>query len=83
MNKNLSPPPKAMPGFMKSALTTRKLFDAYRARPDYQQKAYIEWIDGAKLQDTKRKRLAQLLDELEQGTVYMGEPWQPPAKPSA
>ncbi len=89
MNKNqggkagLAPPTKAMPGFMKSALATRNLLDAYRARPDYQQKDYLEWVNSAKLQDTKRKRLTQLLEELEKGDVYMGAPWTPPPPPAA
>jgi hypothetical protein len=32
---------------------------------------YIGWINRAKLQKTKEKRLNQMLDELEIGGVYM------------
>ena len=43
----------------------------YRARPAYQQNDYLGWIEQAKLPATKAKRLAQMLDELEAGGVYM------------
>ena len=71
-------PQQQMPGFVKSALTTRKLMDAYLARPEYQRTDYMTWINAAKLGDTKRARLTQMLDELEKGSVYMGEAWSPP-----
>jgi hypothetical protein len=67
-----------MPGMVRRALDARKLMDAYRARPDYQQNDYLGWINKAKLDDTKRKRLDQMLDELEKGNVYMGMAWSPP-----
>jgi len=68
-----------MPGFVKSALVARELMDAYIARPDYQKTEYMQWIDKAPLMTGKRKRLDQMLDELEKGNMYMGNPWQPPA----
>jgi len=64
-----------MPDFIREALTTRGLMDAYRARPPYQQNDYIGWITRAKLQSTRQKRLAQMLDELEGGTMYMKMKW--------
>jgi hypothetical protein len=67
-----------MPGFVKSALGARKLAEAYEARPDYQKSDYLLWIEKAPLMAGKRKRLDQMLDELEKGNVYMGEPWTPP-----
>jgi hypothetical protein len=67
-----------MPGMVKSALAARNLTDAFERRPEYQQLDYMDWIDKAKLKDTKRTRLNQMLDELEKGNVYMGEPWSPP-----
>jgi hypothetical protein len=81
--RGLTPPAAQMPGFVRSALTTRALMDRYRERPDYQQKEYLEWINGAKLQDTKRKRLTQMLEEIEKGDAYMGAPWTPPPKPAS
>jgi hypothetical protein len=53
------------------ALISRKLTEAYQARPPYQRNDYIGWIMRAKLPATKDKRLAQMLDELERGGVYM------------
>ncbi len=61
-----------MPGFVRQALSERGLVDEYRKRPAYQQNDYLGWINQAKRQETKQKRLAQMLDELEAGGVYMG-----------
>ena len=41
--------------------------DAYRGRPAYQQNDYLAWIARAKRPETKEKRLAQMLEELERG----------------
>ena len=60
-----------MPEFVLAALERRSLMDAYFQRPAYQQNDYIGWINAAKRDDTKQKRLAQMLDELERGGVYM------------
>lgn len=74
-------PQHQMPGFVRSALTSKNLLDAYRARPQYQQTEYLAWINSAKLGDGKRARLTQMLDELSAGNVFKGEPWSPPPKP--
>jgi uncharacterized protein YdeI (YjbR/CyaY-like superfamily) len=66
-----------MPGFVRAALVSRKLMDAYKARPPYQQNDYIGWITRAKLEGTKEKRLNQMLDELERGGVYMKIVYRP------
>ena len=65
-----------MPDYIRDALTERELMDAYRARPDYQQNDYIGWITRAKRDETKEKRLAQMLDELERGGLYMNMKWR-------
>ena len=65
-----------MPGYIREALTARGLLDAYHARPDYQQNDYIGWITRAKLETTKEKRLAQMLEELEGGDRYMKMKWR-------
>lgn len=72
-------PAPSMPGFVRSALNARALMDAYQARPKYQQTEYLTWLHAAKLNDDKRKRLAQMLDELAAGNVFQGKPWTPPA----
>jgi len=60
-----------MPDYIREALIARKLMDAYRERPDYQQNDYIGWITRAKREETKKNRLTQMLDELEGGKIYM------------
>lgn len=65
-----------MPDFVYDALEERSLTDAYYARPPYQQNDYIGWITRAKRAETQEKRIAQMLDELEQGDVYMKMDWK-------
>jgi len=60
-----------MPEDIKSALTVRRLEEAYRQRPAYQQNDYIGWITRAKREETRQKRLEQMLDELASGDTYM------------
>lgn len=64
-----------MPGFVRDALLDRGVMDRYEARPAYQRNDYLMWINNAKREETKRKRLAQMLDELETGGVYMRTKW--------
>ncbi|HUQ02431.1 MAG TPA: YdeI/OmpD-associated family protein [Kofleriaceae bacterium] len=78
MSKSYGPPVPPMPGFVRSALEARNLTDAFQARPKYQQDGYLVWIHEAKLNDLKRKRMTQMLDELEKGDVFKAEPWSPP-----
>ena len=66
-----------MPEFMREALETRGLMQAYNARPPYQRNDYIGWITRAKRVETREKRLNQMLDELEKGGVYMNMKWRP------
>ena len=68
---NLKRPRHTMPDFVKEALEKQDLTAAYKERPAYQQNDYIGWINRAKRKATKEKRLQQMLDELEQGGVYM------------
>lgn len=60
-----------LPGFVLKALESRNLMEDYLARPDYQQNDYIAWITRAKQEETQLRRLAQMLEELEMGGVYM------------
>ena len=73
---SLSRPHYPMPAYIREALEARRLMDAYRARPPYQQNDYIGWITRAKRLETQQKRLVQMLDELEQGGVYMKMAWR-------
>jgi uncharacterized protein YdeI (YjbR/CyaY-like superfamily) len=67
----LTRPLQPMPEFIREALEERALMEAYHARPAYQQNDYLSWITRAKLEATRQKRLAQMLQELESGGVYM------------
>lgn len=64
-----------MPNDVRSALSGRGLTEAYEGRPPYQRNDYLGWIAQAKQPDTRRKRLDQMLDELEKGGVYMNMKW--------
>lgn len=66
-----------MPDFIRDALAENDLIDAYQSRPPYQQNDYIGWVQRAKLEATKQKRLNQMLDELKKGNVYMKMKWKP------
>ena len=66
-----------MPEYIREALLARGLMDAYRSRPPYQQNDYIGWITRAKRAETRERRLAQMLDELEQGNKYMKMNYRP------
>ena len=68
-----------MPDFVKAALDERSLNAAYEARPPVQRNEYLTWILRARKDETRRKRLAQMLDELEDGDVYMKMTWKPAA----
>jgi dienelactone hydrolase len=60
-----------MPPYIEAALKERGLMAAYQSRPPYQRNDYIGWITRAKRQETRDKRLAQMLDELADGDRYM------------
>lgn len=60
-----------MPDWIKEALLDRGVMEEYNQRPPYQQNDYLGWINQAKRQETKLKRLNQMLHELEKGGVYM------------
>ena len=72
-------PLQEMPDFVREALTSLGLMEAYEARPPYQRNDYLGWIARAKREDTRRRRLAQMLDELEAGGAYMKMVWRPGA----
>ncbi|MDJ0770425.1 MAG: YdeI/OmpD-associated family protein [Ilumatobacter sp.] len=69
-----------MPPDVLAELEARDLVEDYRARPAYQQNDYLGWIERAKRPETRRKRLDQMLDELEAGGVYMKMDHPPSAK---
>jgi uncharacterized protein YdeI (YjbR/CyaY-like superfamily) len=64
-----------MPDFVREAIKARRLTAKYEERPAYQRNDYLMWINNAKREATKQKRLDQMLDELERGGVYMRMEW--------
>ena len=64
-----------MPDFVR-ALNARGLMGVYHARPAYQRNDYLWWIASPKREQTRQKRLAQMLDELARGDVYMRMAWR-------
>jgi uncharacterized protein YdeI (YjbR/CyaY-like superfamily) len=73
--RTIKRPRQPMPDDVHAALTSRKLIDAYEARPPYQRNDYLGWIARAREPETQRKRLAIMLQELASGSGYMGQPY--------
>ena len=73
--ENLIRPLQPMPDFVRDAIKARGLPAKYEERPAYQRNDYLMWINNAKREATKQKRLNQMLDELEAGGVYMRMKW--------
>ena len=66
-----------MPDYIHDALQDQNLMDIYYERPPYQRNDYISWITRAKREETKQKRLQQMLDELKDGHLYMKMKYNP------
>jgi uncharacterized protein YdeI (YjbR/CyaY-like superfamily) len=64
-----------VPDWVTEAIAQRGLAEKYRQRPTYQRNDYIWWITSPKREETRLKRLNQMLDELETGGVYMKMKW--------
>jgi len=73
----LTRPTQPMPDFVAAALDAKGLRAAYDARPPYQRNDYLGWINRAKTEATKQKRLHQMLSELAAGHGYMNMAWHP------
>ena len=61
-----------IPDYVAAALDSAGLWGRYRDRPPYQRNDYIGWIRRGKREETREKRLGQMLDELRRGDAYMG-----------
>ena len=66
-----------MPAFVRQALAARNLTAAYEVRPPFQRNDYVGWIARARKEETRRRRLEQMLDELEEGDIYLKMRWRP------
>jgi Uncharacterized protein conserved in bacteria len=65
-----------MPDEVLEALLKRNLLAAFESRPPFQRNDYLGWIARARKEETRKKRLDQMLDELEDGDVYMKMRWR-------
>ena len=72
-------PRHPMPAAIRKTLITSGLMVAYRLRPAYQRNDYLGWIERARLDSTRQRRLEQMLVELAAGDRYMKMAWRPPA----
>jgi len=70
-NGRLKRKPVEMPEDVKRALENQGLRADYDHRPAHQRNDYLAWITRAEQRQTREKRLAQMLDELRKGGVYM------------
>jgi len=77
----LKRPQHPLPEDVRQALELSDLMAAYKARPPYQRNDYVGWIEQARREVTRRKRVRQMLDELGAGDVYMGMAWSANRKP--
>ncbi|MCL2833706.1 MAG: YdeI/OmpD-associated family protein [Treponema sp.] len=69
-----------IPDYITAALDRGNLWDLYNARPPYQRNDYIGWITRGKREETRQKRLNQMLEELRNGNAYMGMKYLPKNK---
>ena len=60
-----------MPDDVMEALKTEKVLADFEARPAYQRNDHVGWITRAARDETRQKRIAQMIDELRTGGVYM------------
>lgn len=63
-----------IPSFIKKILEKEKLLEKYQAQIYSYRKGYIRWVEEAKHEETKQKRIAIMLKELREGKYYMGMP---------
>jgi Bacteriocin-protection, YdeI or OmpD-Associated len=68
-----------LPAFIRDALESRGLQEAYARRPAAQRDHYVRRILRAVRSATVERRLEQMLAELE-GDLYMKRPWRPHAR---
>lgn len=77
---DLKRPIQPMLELVKTALRKANLREEYDARPAYQRNDYLWWINSAKRNETKQRRLSKMLVELKAGSGYMGMDWKPKSK---
>jgi uncharacterized protein YdeI (YjbR/CyaY-like superfamily) len=79
-SSRLKRPLYQMPDDVRDELNKLKLMDIYYDRPPYQRNDYVSWITRAKSEETHRKRLQQMIEELKDGGLYMKMKYNPKRK---
>ena len=69
-------PRQPMPDDVLATLKELNLVEAYNNRPPYQRNDYLWWITAAKREDTRQRRIRQMLEELQAGNLYMNMSWK-------
>jgi len=77
--QNLKRELQPMPADIAERLEAEGVEAAYDARPAYQRNDYLGWIARAKRNETREKRILQMLDELKAGNAYMRMKYSGPA----
>ena len=60
-----------MPDDVMAVLKNENVLADFRARPAYQQNDYLGWISRAVREETRVKRITQMVNELRKSGVYM------------
>ena len=66
-----------LPDSIRNILIQEDVLAAYEARPYYQRNDYLQWIASAKREETINKRIAQMVEELRSGSLYMNMEYKP------
>lgn len=69
-----------VPAHIQQLLTAKQLTAVFEARPKYQRNDYLRWIRQAKREETREKRLQQMIAELTVGNLYMKMEWHTKSK---
>lgn len=64
------PPAVPSPAFAEALARSRKASKAFAAFPPSQQREYIEWIDGAKRDETRVRRIATAVEWIAEGKPH-------------
>jgi uncharacterized protein YdeI (YjbR/CyaY-like superfamily) len=70
----------SVPDDVANALRSSGVRADYDARPHYQRNDYVGWISRAREDATRKKRIAQMVEELRQGGIYMSMAHAPSRK---
>jgi hypothetical protein len=63
-----------LPAWLTKLLSEEGLLERYQAQINTYRKGYLQWIESAKKEETKKKRIETMLTELHENRVYMGSP---------